>query len=201
MNILIAGDLHFNKNQYQWLADQKEYYDCLCLTGDLLNGDSDDFTHQSEWVATWLKEFDKYLVICSGNHDLDEFAECDWLTHINSKKICRDNQIKIFNGIKFGSIPYLGADLSYFSDCDVLLNHVPPVKTGAAQSNVDGSLKDWGDEGLYYALKERVISPRYIFCGHVENPSANRDCIFGVEIINPGAQHNSSTPNHEYIAV
>jgi predicted phosphodiesterase len=43
MNILIAGDLHFNKNQFQWLADQKEYFDCLCLTGDLLDGDNHEY--------------------------------------------------------------------------------------------------------------------------------------------------------------
>jgi len=201
MNILIAGDLHFNLTQFHWLADQKESYDCLCLTGDLLNGDSDDFMHQSVWVSKWLKEFNKYLVICSGNHDLDEFDECNWLTHIYSKKICRDNQIKIFKGITFGSVPYIGADLSNFSKCDVVLTHVPPIKTATSQSIVAGSLKDWGDEGLFYALKERVISPQYILCGHVENPSANRDSIFGVEIINPGAQHNSLIPNHKYIVV
>jgi len=107
MNLLIAGDLHFNKTQFQWLSDQKGTYDCLCLTGDFLNGESDDLIHQSEWVSKWLKEIDKTLVICSGNHDLDEFAECNWLTQINSKKICRDNQIKTFNEIRFGSVPYI----------------------------------------------------------------------------------------------
>lgn len=110
MNILIAGDLHFNKTQLQWFSDQKEYYYCLCLTGDLLDGNSYDFTQQSEWVSKWLKELDKYLAI-------------------------------------------------------------------------------------------RVISPRYILCGHVENPSANRDCIFGVEIVNPGAQHNALVPNHKIIKI
>jgi len=201
MNILIAGDLHFNKTQFQWLADQKESYDCLCLTGDFLNGDADDFARQSDWVSNWLKEFDKQLFVCSGNHDLDEFAECDWLTNLKSKKICRDNQMNVFNGIRFGCVPYLGADLSYFGDCDILLTHVPPMKTATSQSIVAGILSDWGDKGLYHALQEQVISPRYVFCGHVENPSANRDSIFGVEIINPGAQHNSTVPNHELIAI
>lgn len=201
MNILITGDLHFNKAQFKWLSDQKETYDCLCITGDLLNGESDNFIHQTEWVSKWLKEIDKNLVICSGNHDLDELAECDWLMNINSKNICRDNQVKKFNEIRFGSVPYIGADLSSYSDCDVILAHIPPMNTATSQSIAGGSKKDWGDKGLYYALKEKVISPRYILCGHVENPSANEDCIFGATIINPGAQHNALVPNHKYIVI
>lgn len=201
MNILLTGDLHFNKSQYQWLEDQKESYDCFCLTGDFLDGDADGFTRQSEWVSNWMKKFDKQIFVCSGNHDLDEFAECNWLTDMKSKKICRDNQKKVFNGIRFGCLPYIGANLSYFSDCDVLLTHVPPMKTATSQSVVAGRMRDWGDEGLYHALKERVISPRYILCGHVEKPSANRDSIFRVEIINPGALHNSSVPEHKIIII
>lgn len=201
MNILLAGDLHFNKTQFQWLADQKEYYDCLCLTGDFLDGDSDDFTRQSEWASNWLKEFDKQIFACSGNHDLDAFMESNWLTNMKSKKICRDNQMKVINGIRFGCLPYLGANLSCFSDCDVLVTHIPPIKTATSQSIVDGKLRDWGDEELYYALKDKVIRPRYILCGHVENPVSKTDCLFGAEIINPGAQHNSSIPNHKTIVI
>lgn len=201
MNILVAGDLHFNKTHFKWLADQKESYDCLCLTGDFLDGDSDYFTQQSEWVSGWLNEFDKPLFVCSGNHDLDESAVCGWLTSLKNRKICVDNQIRDFNGIRFGCVPYLGADLSYFRDCEVILSHVPPKKTATSQSLDAGRQRDWGDEGLYRALKERVITPRYILCGHVENPSANTDNIFGVEIINPGSQHNSSIPENKFIVI
>ncbi len=201
MNILITGDLHFNKSQFQWLAEEKKMYDCLCITGDLLDGNSADFERQSEWISNWIKELDKQVFVCSGNHDLDEFAECDWLTSLKSKKICVDDQIIGFSGLTFGCVPYLGADFSYFSGCDVLLTHVPPVKTTTSQSIVDGILRDWGDDGLFHALKERVISPRYILCGHVENPSANRDSLFGVEIINPGALHGSFVPKHKIIEI
>ena len=201
MNILVAGDLHFNKPQFRWLEEQKENYDCLCLTGDFYNDHSGGFEQQIEWVSNWMKELDKQIFICSGNHDLDEFAECDWLKNIKSSKICGDNQTKLFNGIKFGCIPYLGATLSFFCDCDILLAHVPPLKTATSQSIVNRMRKDWGDEELYYALKKRLLRPRYVLCGHVENPVAKRDCLFGVEIINPGAQHNSSIPGHEIIVI
>ena len=201
MKILSAGDLHFNKTQFKWLADQKESCDCLCLMGDLLDIDSGNFKKQSEWVSDWLKRYDKQIVVCSGNHDLDWSSDCSWLTDIKSEKICRDNQIKTINEIKFGCIPYLGADLSQFHDCDVLVTHVPPLKTATSQTMLSGRLKDLGDEDLYNALKERIICPRYILCGHVEKPSANRDRIFGVEIINPGAQHKLSVPNHQIIVI
>ena len=147
------------------------------------------------------KNSDGPVFVCSGNHDLDEFAECDWLTSMKSKKVCVDGQIISFCGIKFGCVPYLGADLSYFSGCNVILSHVPPIKTTTSQSIIAGILRDCGDEGLFNALKERVISPQYILCGHVKNPSANRDCLFGVEIINPGAQHNSFAPKHKIILI
>lgn len=199
MKILLTGDLHFNKSQFQWLEEQKDHYDCFCLAGDLLDGHSGEFKQQSEWVSSWLKKLDKQIFICSGNHDLDEFVECDWLKKMKSSKICTDNQKKLFNGIKFGCISYLGADLSYFHDCDVLLTHVPPLKTATSQSMVAGRLKDWGDQELYNALKEGVVTPRYVLCGHVENPTAKRDCKFGAEIINPGAEHDLPVPNHEII--
>lgn len=201
MKIMLAGDLHFNKIQFQWLEEQKNSYDCLCLTGDFLDSGSADFSEQSVWVSNWMKALDKQLFVCSGNHDLDEVAESDWLIKLRSSKICRDNQKKNFNGIVFGCMPYLGADLSYFSDCNVLLTHVPPMKTATAKSVVDGKLRDWGDDGLYYAVMDRVITPQYILCGHVENPSANRDQLCGVEILNPGAEHNSTVPRHKVIIV
>jgi len=200
VNILLSGDLHFNKDQFRWLKDQKNKYDCLCLTGDFLDGDSGDYKQQSEWVSDWLNDFGIQIFICSGNHDLDELSECEWLENVENKRICRDNQTKLFKGIKFGCMPYLGADLSRFCDCDVLLTHVPPAKTATSQSVVAGRTTDWGDEELYHVLKEGIISPRYILCGHVENPLVNRDWVCETEIINPGAEHESSVPNHEIIS-
>lgn len=201
MKILVTGDLHGNKSQFLWIEGQMDQFDCLCLTGDFLDTRSGDFEQQAEWVVTWMQRLDKQLFICSGNHDLDENAECDWLIRIRSSKICVDNQAKVFNGIKFGCMPYLGADLSYFYNCDVLLTHVPPKNTATSKSTVNGQLLDWGDKNLYSALKHRIISPQYLLCGHVENPSARRDRLGCAEIINPGAHHNVSVPCHEILVI
>jgi len=90
------------------------------------------------------------------------------------------------NGVKFGCIPYIGANLSDFYDCDILLHHLPPFKTSTSKTINAGIQEDWGDDQLYYALEQCIVKPQYIFCGHVEHPEATRDKIFGIEIINPG---------------
>lgn len=61
MKILLAGDLHFNKPQFQWLAEQKENYDCLCLTGVFLDEHLGEFRRQTERVSNWMKELYKQL--------------------------------------------------------------------------------------------------------------------------------------------
>ena len=121
MKILIAGDLHFEKPQFKWLETQKKHYDCFCLTGDFLDERLNGFTQQTDWVTHWIETLDKEIFICSGNHDLDDFGECEWLRNIKNPKVCTDNQKRVFQGIKFGCVPYLGSNLSNFHDCDILL--------------------------------------------------------------------------------
>jgi predicted phosphodiesterase len=79
MKLLIAGDLHFNKGHFQWLSEQQDQYDCLCLTGDFVDGQREGFDRQTQWIAAWLEGLTKPTFICSGNHDLDDAAECQWL--------------------------------------------------------------------------------------------------------------------------
>ena len=198
MKILITGDLHFIKPQFKWIEEQKNQYDCLCLTGDFLDERSSGFYEQAEWVSKWIKTLDKQIFICSGNHDLDNFGECEWLEGLRSTKVCTDNQIKLFKGIKFGCIPYLGANFYDFYDCDILLNHVPPFKTS---TSIDvETKKDWGDKELYKAIKTEIIRPHYIFSGHVDKPTEKRDQVFGVEIINPGSQRHDMIPEYKILS-
>lgn len=201
MKVLVAGDLHFMKSQFQWIESQKHTYDCLCLTGDLLDLRLNGFEEQTKWVTNWIKTFDKQIFICSGNHDLDDFGECEWLNSIKNSKLSTDNQIRVFKGIKFGCIPYLGGNLSDFYDCDILLTHVPPYKTATSIVIEGKDHRDLGDQEIYDALSEGIIKPRYIFCGHVENPVAKKDHIFGVDVVNPGSERNDPIPNHEIITI
>ena len=199
MKILITGDLHFTKSQFKWIEEHKNQYDCLCLTGDFIDARLNRFDEQIKWISSWIKTLNKQIFICSGNHDLDDFGECEWLNDIKGPKVCIDNQVWIYRGIKFGCIPYLGANLSDFYDCDILLNHIPPFKT---MTSIDAKTeKDWGDKEIYEALQQGSIRPHYFFCGHVENPIEKRDKILGTEIINPGSKHNISIPQHKIVSI
>ena len=201
MRILVAGDLHFNKVHFQWLAEQQGHYDCLCLTGDFVDGHLDGFEQQTQWIAAWFEALIKQTFICSGNHDLDDVAECRWLDELENPLVCRDNQLRRFQGLTFGCMPYLGADLAAFFDCDILLTHVPPSDTACSRSMDSGHLQDWGDRALHDALQHQVITPCYLLCGHVEAPVGNRDVVHGVEVINPGASHAATVPNHQIVTV
>ena len=78
MQIWLTGDLHFNKEQFEYLYHNQSGYDLLCLSGDLLDGAVDDYEAQTRWVSDFLRGFSKPLLIVSGNHDLDELCECCW---------------------------------------------------------------------------------------------------------------------------
>ncbi len=199
MKILVTGDLHFKKQQFQWIEAHQNDYDCLCLTGDFLDSARDDFYEQVKWVASWLKNLNRQIFICSGNHDLDDYGECEWLEALNGGHICTDGHIKVFNGLKFGCIPYLGADLLMFSDCDILLSHVPPSNTTTSRDLKSG--RDFGDEQLNQALKSGLIQPGHLFSGHVENPLKKRDMVLGCVIINPGSKCDKIAPFHAIISV
>jgi len=91
MIILLAGDLHYNMQQFQWLEEQKGKYDCLCLTGDFISQQSDDFSRQVAWISGWMKGLDKQIFVCSGNHDCDDLAESDWLNNFRFPDPLREN--------------------------------------------------------------------------------------------------------------
>lgn len=157
------------------------------------------FCQQSQWIADWLEGIRTATVICSGNHDLDDAVECRWLEELENFLVCRDRQTRKFLGMKFGCIPYLGADLADCFDCDILLTHVPPSDTACSRTMDSGSLADRGDRELHDALAHKVITPRYLLCGHVEAPIANRDLRYGVEvIIRCTTQGSRSEPRSHY---
>ncbi len=199
MRLFVTGDIHFNKSHFQWIKKNENQFDCLCITGDLIDDVRDEYEMQVEWIVNWLTELCKPVFICSGNHDLDSFGECSWLENIDEPHIFTDNQIGLLDGIKFGCIPYLGADLSLFEKCDILLNHIPP---GNTKTSIDKcTQKDWGDMELFHALKYKILQPQYLFCGHVEAPVDNMDTIGNIKIINPGIRIKQAYPQHLIINI
>ena len=194
MQIWLTGDLHFNKEQFEYLYNKQSSYDLLCLSGDLLSGASDDYQEQTRWVADFLRGFSKPLLIASGNHDLDELGECDWLHELKSPNIYVDEQKPVFNGIRFGIVPHIAPEYARFADCNILLTHVPPQNTDTSSQQQGELRQDWGDFELYDLLASRALSPSYVLCGHVENPISPIAKIANTTIINPGTAHNNPKP-------
>ena len=80
MKILHTTDLHFTKHWFTWIALQQNNYDVFCITGDFLESSKDEtLLEQIEWISSWMKSFKKPLFVCSGNHDIEELENEDWL--------------------------------------------------------------------------------------------------------------------------
>ncbi|WP_157279218.1 metallophosphoesterase family protein [Aliarcobacter butzleri] len=198
MKILHTTDLHFNKHWFEWIANQQEIYDVYCITGDFLDDSKDEtLLEQIKWITNWMKEFKKPLFVCSGNHDIEELKNEDWLNKISN--VYSDNTVKTLDGVKFGCIPYIAVDFIDFDECDVILYHLPPSHTKTAIHNKTN--KDWGDKEFSKLLRKNILSPKIILCGHLHHPLNTIDKINNTSIYNTGVDKASSIPNHHIIHI
>lgn len=198
MTIFHATDLHFNKEWFNWIASQQPYYDLFCLTGDFLEETRpQSLQEQIEWVSSWMREFQKPLFVCSGNHDIEELDNENWLCKIPN--VYSDGTIKTVDGVKFGCMPFMVIDYFDYDECDVLLYHVPPAKTKTALHRKTG--EDWGDSQLTQMLENKVLSPKYLLCGHLHYPTTNTDTIKSTLIVNPGMHDRQKSCRFEKIKI
>ena len=131
MKILHTSDLHFNTQWFEWIANQQDEYDVFVISGDFLDSSKDEsLVEQIAWVSTWIRAFNKPLFICSGNHDIEEFDDEEWLNRIDTENYYPDNSKKSIEGIRFGCYPFIGAEGYYdFDDVDVLFGAFYSKKT------------------------------------------------------------------------
>jgi len=200
LKLLHTTDLHFNKKWFEWIAMEKENFDIFCISGDLLESSKEEtLQEQIVWITDWIKQFNKPLFVCSGNHDIEALDHEDWLKEIDAPNYYSDNTIKTIDGIKFGCYPYIGADGYYdFDICDVLVTHVPPAYT---KTSKDKHGNDWGDKALFKALKHRIIDPKIILCGHMHTPSKTIDHVGKTIVYNPGINKHSAIPHYHKIEI
>jgi len=127
-----------------------------------------------------------------------ETERCTWLNNIANNNVFTDNCIQTIQGVTFGVVPYNNKNgLFQFESCHVLLHHEPPTHTATAIQEGE----DFGNDELYYALKNRTISPDYVLCGHVHSPDKNRVSINKTIICNPGASFNYTIPNKNELQI
>ena len=198
MRILHTTDLHFNKKWFKWIEEQQSNFDIFCITGDFLESSKDEsLLEQIDWISKWMRSFKKSLFVCSGNHDIEELENEDWLNKIPN--IYSDNTIKNINGINFGCIPYIASDFLDFNKCDVILNHLPPSNTKTSIHKKDNS--DWGDKELSKLLKKSILKPKVLLCGHLHHPNNQQDTINDTIVYNCGSNKNLDIPNHSIIDI
>ena len=70
LTILHVTDLHFHQAHFEWITQQLNTFDILCLSGDLIEHPRE--LGQIEWVSAWLNTLSKPTFICSGNHDIEK---------------------------------------------------------------------------------------------------------------------------------
>ncbi len=183
MKILHTTDLHFTKHWFTWIASQQNNYDVFCITGDFLESSKDEtLLEQIEWISSWMKSFKKPLFVCSGNHDIEELENEDWLNQIPN--VYSDNSIKTINGIKFGCVPYIAPDFFEFDECDILLYHLPPAQSKTAIHNETNA--DWGDKEIARFLQKKILKPKVLLCGHMHYPIDRIDKIGNTTVYNTG---------------
>ena len=184
MKILHTTDLHFNRDYFNWIAEQQKKYDVFVISGDLIDESLGiPIPKQIEWIRNWLKEFHKPIFICSGNHDIDDIDNQFWIEELDYPNCFVDNQIVTIDNLTFGVIPFVGADIERFADCDILISHLPPANS---PTSLYQNREDWGDEELFSALQRGTISPKIIFSGHIHHPKSHLDKIGNTTISNCG---------------
>ena len=165
LKLFHASDLHFNAGYFDYILALQDKFDIFCFSGDFLCKES---AQEKEQTTLWLKSFKKPVFVCSGNHDMPP----SWLNSISG--IYSDGAIKTINGVKFGCAPYLCDDLLEFAECDILLTHVPPAKTKTSISKIE----------LARLIKNNLLKPKIILCGHIHEPKSHMDILNGVKIYN-----------------
>jgi len=231
LTILHVTDLHCHKAHYQWISQQVENYDILCLSGDLIEHPKK--AGQVEWVSNWLNTLTKPTFICSGNHDVEKetisnqelesfnssIDDCDaedWDIEHSTYAEERYQRIATF---------WMNTIANKWVYADNTIRKIGHLTIGCAPCN-DPILadfnqcdillhhlppentktskqkgKDWGCIDLELALKHGHIKPRYVLCGHVHRPLATQDKIKSTIILNPGATFDTEEPKHTYMTL
>jgi len=198
MKILHTSDLHFNTQWFEWITKQQDIYDIFVISGDFLDSSKEEtLVEQIVWVSNWIKAFKKPIFVCSGNHDIEEFDNEEWLNAIDTLNHYADNSKKVIDGVRFGCYPYIGAEGYYdFDDVDILITHVPPKYTDVSIDKSSGV--DWGDDDLYNALIRKIIKPKIILCGHMHYP-INKKCVLEDTKIFNAAYGEDDIPHYHII--
>ncbi len=191
MKILAVADLHYALKQFDWLTQVAPDFDLLVIAGDLLDISSPvDGRTQIAVLLKYLQRLQgmTQLVICSGNHDLDQRnadgeKAATWFERIRRMGIPVDGEALEFDGYLFTACAWwdgpktkervsqqLARDAGRVAGRKwAWVYHGPPE--GSTTSCDD--LRCFGDTDLARWIGEHT--PDLVFCGHVHNSPFSRD--------------------------
>lgn len=190
MRCLVVADLHYSLPQFDWVLNAAPQFDVVIIAGDALDiGSVVDFRAQIVVVRKYLQLLaDKTRVIlCSGNHDLDERDETGekisrWIGAVGNLGIARDGDSLTLGDTFFTICPWwdgprvkarIGAQLEDAAAAHrgrwIWIHHAPPANspTSWAGSRFQGDVE----------LAQWIESyrPDIVLSGHVHQSPFTRE--------------------------
>ncbi len=189
MRCLVVADLHYSLPQFDWLVAAAPHFDVVIFAGDALDISSIvDFRAQIVVVRKYLSIIASKtkLILCSGNHDLDERDETGekiskWIGDVTEFGVARDGESLTVGDIRFTICPWwdgprvkeqigrqLEKDAGEARDRWIWVHHAPaansPTSWGGKRSFGDTELVQW----------VQTHKPDIVLSGHVhQSPFIN----------------------------
>lgn len=196
MKILHVTDLHLNPRWFAWLAESAPLSDLVCISGDLLDRDNAlPHAAQVEMVSGWLRQFDRPLCVCSGDHDLEWDArhECwrraSWLAGSLAAHVHGDGAVVDLHGVRVHSISLTTYPKGV--PADVWVVHAPPEGVAVGREYAG---PDFGEPSMIRTIER--LKPRIVLCGRVHEPASWFEQRDGVMYLNPGCLRAARFPSH-----
>lgn len=213
MRILVVSDLHYTLRQLDWVAASAADHDLVVIAGDLL--DMASIVAPDAQIAVVLEYLARMsertqLVVCSGNHDLDDVNELDeraamWLEQAAGLGVVVDGARLDTADVLVTVCAYwdgpksreqvgeqLAADAERWRDGPagrpwIWAYHAPPDDSPTSWTGT----RHYGDDALNAWID--AYSPDIVLCGHVHRspfaqPGGWHDRMGSTLVFNAGAQ-------------
>ncbi len=190
MRCLVVADLHYSLPQFDWLVSAAPQFDLVIFAGDALDiGSLVDFRAQIVVVQKYLSILSGVtrVVICSGNHDLDERSAqgekvSKWIKRTRELGIVCDGESFTMGDMLFTVCPWwdgplvrqeIAAQLEGAAparkDKWVWIHHAPPANSPTSW----GGSRHFGDVELVKWIAQ--YKPDFVVSGHVHQSPFVRD--------------------------
>jgi Icc-related predicted phosphoesterase len=202
MRLLLAADIHYNLRQMAWLEAEAGHYDAVILAGDLLDVTGHaPLANQQRTMQEALRLIAARapVLVASGNHDVEEDGEADWLYAVAGGRIFVDGSTVAWNGVAVTLWPWRsdgrtplpqGAAHRLPGVTRIWVHHAPPADTRI------GCCATGKPPGGSATLTARIRrhQPNLVVCGHIHDAPFRPqggwwDRIGDTLCVNPGRQH------------